>query len=208
MIKFLLATHNQNKLREFRIIMQEHAGEIGEFELFSLDDIGCFEDVVENGTTFEENAMIKAKVGAALGYICFADDSGLAADALDGAPGIYSARYSGGHGNDEENNQFLLKNLEPHQDRRAKYVCAIACAFPTGEEFVVRGECHGVILKEYRGNAGFGYDPLFYVPQLEKTFAEATLEEKNKISHRGVATRLFIRELIKRMGEQQQEPKC
>lgn len=200
MIKFLLATHNQNKLREFRIIMQEHLTEIGEFELYSLDDIGCFEDVVEDGTTFEENAMIKAKVGAALGYICFADDSGLAVDALGGAPGIYSARYSGGHGNDEDNNQFLLKNLDPHEDRHAKYVCAIACAFPAGEEFVVRGECHGEILREYRGNAGFGYDPLFYVPELQKTFAEATLEEKNKISHRGVATRLFVKELIKRLG--------
>ena len=197
MIKFLLATHNQNKLREFRVIMQEYADQIGEFELLSLDDIGCFEDVVENGSTFEENALIKAKVGAALGYICFADDSGLAVDALDGAPGIYSARYSGVHGNDEENNQLLLRNLEAHHNRSAKYVCAIACAFPTGEEFTVRGECHGVILKEYRGNAGFGYDPLFYVPELEKTFAEATLEEKNKISHRGVATRLFISELIR-----------
>ena len=208
MMKFLLATHNQHKLREFRVIMQEHAEQIGEFELYSLDDIGFLDDVIENGTTFEENALIKAKVGAALGYICFADDSGLAVDALDGAPGIYSARYSGGHGNDEENNRFLLKNLEPYEDRSAKYVCTIACAFPSGEEFVVRGECHGVILKEYRGNAGFGYDPIFYVPQLDKTFAEATLEEKNKISHRGIATRLFILELIKHLREQSQENIC
>lgn len=199
MIKFLLASQNQNKVREFRTIMESLRESIGEFELYSLRDIGSLDDVVEDGTTYEENAMIKAKAGAALGYITFADDSGLSVDALGGAPGIFSARYSGEHGNDEENNRLLLKNLENVDDRTARYVCAIACAFPNGEEFVVRGECEGVILREYRGNSGFGYDPLFYVPQLNKTFAEITLDEKNKLSHRGVATRLFIDELLKRM---------
>ena len=199
MIKFLLASQNQNKVREFRTIMESLRESIGEFELYSLRDIGSLDDVVEDGTTYEENAMIKAKAGAALGYITFADDSGLSVDALGGAPGIFSARYSGEHGNDEENNRLLLKNLENVDDRTARYVCAIACAFPNGEEFVVRGECEGVILREYRGKSGFGYDPLFYVPQLNKTFAEITLDEKNKLSHRGVATRLFIDELLKRM---------
>ena len=205
MISFLLATHNKNKLREFRAIMEEEKDAIGAFELLSLDDIGFTDDVVEDGETFEENAMIKAKAGAKLGYITFADDSGLAVDALGGAPGIYSARYSGEHGNDEGNNQLLLKNLQGHSDRSARYVCAIACASPDGMEFVVRGECEGMILDGYQGNGGFGYDPLFFVPALNKTFAEASLEDKNKISHRGVATRLFVRELIKRLGTPSEE---
>ena len=205
MISFLLATHNKNKLREFRAIMEEEKDAIGAFELLSLDDIGFTDDVVEDGETFEENAMIKAKAGAKLGYITFADDSGLAVDALGGAPGIYSARYSGEHGNDEGNNQLLLKNLQGESDRSARYVCAIACASPDGMEFVVRGECEGMILDGYLGNGGFGYDPLFFVPALNKTFAEASLEDKNKISHRGVATRLFVRELIKRLGTPSEE---
>ena len=197
MTTFVLATHNPHKLREFRVLIADLADRIGPAELLSLDDIGATGDVEETGTTFEENALIKARVGASMGYVTFADDSGLSVDALDGAPGIYSARYSGG--DDEDNNQLLLKNMRDNTDRTARYVCAIACVFPDGEEFTVRGECEGELLHEYRGNGGFGYDPMFYVPALGKTFAEATLDEKNTVSHRGVATRLFAAELIRRL---------
>ena len=149
-------------------------------------------DAEETGTTFEENAIIKAKSGLAqTGYISVADDSGICVDYLNGAPGVFSARYSGEHGNDQENNDKLLRELEgvPMEKRTAYYVAAIACVFPDGRQFTVRGECHGHIAFEESGNCGFGYDPLFFPEGGEKTFAEMSAEAKNEISHRGRAVR-------------------
>ncbi len=198
MIQLLLATHNHHKLREFRVLLSELEDKIGPFELLSFSDIGYHDDIEETGTTFEENAYIKASCGAKQGYITFADDSGLSIDALGGEPGVYSARYSGG--DDEANNDLVLKNLAYKTDRTARYVCAIACVFPDGESFTVRGECVGEILHARSGgNGGFGYDPLFYIPSIGCTFAQASLEEKNKISHRGNAVRSFIAELLPRL---------
>ena len=157
-------------------------------------------DVVEDGDTFEANAALKARSACRVtGLPAIADDSGLCVDYLDGAPGIYSARFSGGHGNDEANNDLLLQKLEgvPMEQRTAYYVCAICCVFPDGEELTVRGECHGHIGFERDGNAGFGYDPLFLVEG--RSFGRYTAEEKDKISHRGRALRTLAAELEKRI---------
>ncbi len=191
-MKIVFASGNAHKIREVKEILQASAA-TASLEVLSLKDIGFFEDIEETGTTFEENALIKARAVAARGYICFADDSGLEVDALDGAPGIYSARYTGEHGTDEDNNKLLLKNLEqvPDEKRTAHYTCAIACVFPDGREFTVRDICEGIIIREARGNGGFGYDPYFYVKEYNKTLAEVTAEEKHAISHRGKALRLF-----------------
>ncbi len=196
MRKFLLASHNKHKIKEFHAILASLTDVLGPFELFSFDDIAVPDNIVEDGETFEENALIKARAGAALGYITVADDSGLAVDALDGAPGIFSARYAGGHGDDDANNRLLIKNLHGIADRHAKYVCAIACAFPNGDAFTVRGECHGEIIDTPCGENGFGYDPYFYVPSLGMTFAQVSPEVKNGMSHRGIASRLFAEKLI------------
>lgn len=192
-MKIVLASRNKKKIRELNAILSEKLSSV---EVLSLDDIGLDGEIEENGITFEENAMLKARAVSALGYIGVGDDSGLSVDALGGAPGIYSARYSGEHGNDELNNKKLLSELECVNDRNASFVCAIACSFPDGKgDFTVRGECRGEILREARGEAGFGYDPLFYYPPLEKTFAELTNDEKNSISHRGRAIQLFLERL-------------
>lgn len=189
----LLASKNKGKIREIKTLLSEYVSSVN---VLSLDDINYNEEIEENGTTFEENAKIKAKVGAELGYICIADDSGLEVDALDGAPGVYSARYSGYHADDETNNQKLLSELSgvPYEKRSARYVCVIACIFPDGKEIVVKDTCEGKILTEYRGDGGFGYDPLFFVDKFEKTFAELSMQEKNTESHRGKAMRSFCRE--------------
>ena len=194
MVKIVLATRNKNKINEFRTLFKEIS--YLDIMVLSLDDIGYYGDIVENGTTFEENAITKASVPARLGYIGIADDSGICVDALNGAPGVYSARYSGG--NDEDNNDLLLKELEGASDRGAKYVCAMACVFPDhSKDFTVRGECYGRILTERHGDGGFGYDPLFYYEPFGKTFAEIDLAKKNKVSHRGVALRNLINKLSK-----------
>ena len=134
-------------------------------------------------------------VAKALNLDALADDSGLCVDALGGAPGIFSARYSGEHGDDAANNALLLKNLEGVSDRSARFVCALACVFPSGEELCVRGTAEGKILTAHRGQGGFGYDPLFYFPPLGKTFGELSAEEKNKHSHRSNAIELLAKEL-------------
>ena len=189
MIKVVLASRNKKKIGELRVLLTENIGE--DIEVLSLDDIGYFDDIVENGETFEENAITKASVPASLGYIGIADDSGLCVTALNDAPGVYSARYSGG--DDEDNNDLLLKELEDKTDRSARYVCVMACVFPDhSNDFVVRGECHGTILKERQGDAGFGYDPLFYYEPFEKTFAQVDLKRKNEVSHRSVAIKQFV----------------
>ena len=157
---------------------------------------GFYGDIEEGGETFEENAIIKASVASKMGYIGIADDSGLCVDALGGAPGVYSARFSGG--NDEDNNDLLLEKLNGKENRNAKYVCAIACVFPDhSNDFVVSGECHGQILEKRHGTGGFGYDPLFYFPEFDKTFAEIDLSEKNKVSHRAIALRALVEKLKK-----------
>ena len=197
-MKLVFASNNAGKIREVAKILKESLGE--ETVVLSLRDIGFSDDIVEDGMSFEENALIKAKTVAALGYECIADDSGLEVDALDGAPGIYSARYSGGHGNDKENNRLVLKNLEnvPDEKRTARFTCAIAYASPEGECFTVRASCEGRILFAEEGDGGFGYDPLFYVEEYHKTLASVTPEEKNAISHRGKALRAFVLEYQKR----------
>lgn len=200
-MKIVFASGNAHKVKEVQKILSE-CPEAKDFEVLSLKDIGFTGDIVEDGSTFEENALIKARTIAKLGYVCFADDSGLMVDALDGAPGIYSARYTGVHGSDEDNNALLLKNLEnvPDAERTARYACAIACAAPDGKEFAVIAYCEGSILREYRGCGGFGYDPLFYVKEYDKTLAEVTPEEKHAISHRGKAIRAFAKLYAEKIG--------
>ncbi len=198
-MKIVLASRNQKKIKELRTLLSERFEDI---EILSLDDVGITGDIEENGATFEENALIKARVAASTGYIGVGDDSGLTVDMLGGEPGIYSARYAarcgfaGAH-NDAANNETLLRKLAdvPYEKRTAAFVCTIACVFPSGAEWTVRGEAKGRILNEYHGNGGFGYDPLFYFEPLQKTFAELTSEEKNAISHRGNAIKAFAEKL-------------
>ena len=192
-MKIVLASRNKHKIAELQALLGKH---IPEVEILSLDDVGFFGDIVEDGQSFEENAFIKARAAASAGYIGLGDDSGLAVRALGGEPGIYSARYAGEHGDDEANNRLLLKNLADKSDRYAEFVCAIACVFPDEREDVcVLGKTGGVIIDEYRGNGGFGYDPLFYYEPMEKTYAQMTAEEKNSISHRGKAIELLAEKL-------------
>ena len=196
-MKILLASHNKGKIAELQALMHKISPEI---EVLSMSDIGFFDEIVEDGDTFAANALIKSRTGAKMGYITVADDSGLMVDALDGAPGVYSARYAGEECDNAKNNEKLLHALSglPEMERGAKFVSVVACSFPDGrQDIVVRGECPGTILTEYRGNGGFGYDPLFWYAPFEKTYAEMTAEEKNQISHRGMAMQKFAEEFSK-----------
>ena len=193
-MKIYIATKNQKKLKELSRILVPMGFEV----LCEKDFADEFPDVEENGTTFEENAIIKAKAGLDnTGLISVADDSGICVDYLDGAPGIYSARYSGEHGDDQSNNDKLLSELAgvPMEKRTARYVAAIACVFPDGRKFTVRGECEGKIAFEPKGVNGFGYDP-YFISELG-VMAELTAEQKDSISHRGKALKLFKEELKK-----------
>lgn len=189
---FLIATHNMKKRDELQRILSP----LG-VHVLTADEAGVdLTDVEETGTTFEENALLKTRSGCKEGKMpCIADDSGLCVDALDGAPGVYSARFAGEHGNDDKNNEKLLSLLSdvPPEKRTARFVSTVACVFPDGRELVVRGECEGKIGYEKRGENGFGYDPLFYVG--ERTFAEFTPEEKDAVSHRGNALRALCKAL-------------
>ena len=189
---FLIATHNMKKRDELQRILSP----LG-IRVLTADEAGVdLTDVEETGTTFEENALLKARSGAKEGNMpCIADDSGLCVDALDGAPGVYSARFAGEHGNDSKNNAKLLDLLKdtPKEARTARFVSAVACVFPDGRELTVRGTCEGVIGYEQKGENGFGYDPLFYVG--ERTFAEFSPAEKDAVSHRGNALRALVKEL-------------
>ena len=188
----VLASRNRGKIRELERLLCEELGD--SIVLKSLDDIGFAEEIEENGTTFAENALLKANAVAAKGYIALADDSGLCVEALSGAPGVFSARYAGAHGDDAANNALLLKNLEGKDNRNAAFVAVFACAFPDGRgPIVAEGRVTGEILTAPRGEGGFGYDPLFYYAPLGKTFAELDREEKNGISHRGEAVRAFAK---------------
>lgn len=193
-MKIFIATKNQKKLTELERILIPMG-----FEVFSQKDYDKnFPEPVEDGTSFEENAIIKAKDGLKnTGLISVADDSGICVDYLNGAPGIYSARYSGEHGDDESNNQKLLRELDgvPMEKRTGRYVAAIACVFPDGRYFTVRGECEGIIGFEPRGTGGFGYDP-YFISELGP-MGELTPEQKDSISHRGNALKLFKKELKK-----------
>lgn len=195
-MKLVLASRNKHKIKEWEATLARFVEGV---ELLSLDEVGITEDIEENGTTFEANALLKAQAAARSGYPSIGEDSGLEVHALGGEPGVYSARYAGEHGNDRANNALLLEKLHAlgAEDRSASFVCAIACVMPDGEQFFCRGEAPGVIIDEYRGEGGFGYDPLFYVPELGKTFAEMTAAEKNSISHRGRAIELFAEKLNK-----------
>lgn len=194
MLKFVLASRNKKKIRELETFL---AGIPSDKVILSLDDIGYHGEIVEDGKTFAENSLIKASVPAKLGYIGVADDSGLEVDALNGAPGVYSARYSGEGATDEKNNAKLLSELEdvPDDKRTARFRIVVTCAFPDGTYFQVDGCCEGRILRTPEGSDGFGYDPLFWYAPFEKTFASLTPEEKNTVSHRGKAMRKFAGEL-------------
>ena len=169
--------------------------------LLSLDDIGYEGDIEEDGNTFSENALIKARVAASTGKIGVGDDSGLCVNALGGAPGIFSARFAGEEHDDEANNQKLLRELSDKNDRSAYFVSTIACVLPDGREFFVEGRAEGEILAEAHGENGFGYDPLFYYPPYKKTFAELSAEEKNTISHRARAIEAFADALNKMISK-------
>lgn len=195
---YIIATHNMKKRDELqrilsplgiRVLLAEEAG----IELTDVD---------ETGTTFEENALLKAESGCKeSGMPCIADDSGIAVDYLDGAPGVYSARYAGGHGDDEANNQKLLRELAdvPDEERGAAYVSVVCCVYPDGKVISARGECRGRIGYTPIGNGGFGYDPYFLPEEYgyEKTMAQLTADEKDAISHRGKA----VREIALKIGD-------
>ena len=188
-MELILASRNKKKIREVEAILANHFPDV---RILSLDDVGYIGDIEENGETYEENALTKARTAVEAGnrqYPAIADDSGLSVDALNGAPGVYSARYAGGHCDDAANNALLLKNLAdtPAEERTARFVCCIALVYPDGREITVRGETEGLIIDEARGEGGFGYDPYFYYAPFKKTFSELSAEEKNAISHRGKA---------------------
>ena len=190
--EFLIATHNMKKRDELYRILSP----LG-IDVKTADQLGIeITDVDETGETFYENALLKAQSGCCeSGMPCVADDSGLAVDYLVGAPGVYSARFAGEHGNDEKNNQKLLKLLTDVEvpERTARFVSVVCCVFPNGDIISARGECKGYIGFEPKGNGGFGYDPLFMVG--DKSFAELTPEEKDALSHRGNALRLLSEKL-------------
>ena len=189
-MKVILASKNPHKLTELSAILSQHG-----FEIALESEYGLHVDVDETGTTFEENSLLKAEaVMKASGLPVLADDSGLMVDALDGAPGVYSARY-GHKSSDGERTAFLLENMKdvPDEKRTAKFVCVITCLWPDGRKIVARGECPGVITHEVHGENGFGYDPVFYLPELGMTYAELPSEQKNAISHRARALQEFCR---------------
>ena len=191
---YVIATNNAHKLHEIRDILENDRR-----RFISMKEAGIATDPEENGLTFEENALIKARAACkASGMPALADDSGLEVDALNGEPGIRSARYC--EGSDADRVVYLLKKMEnvPADARGAQFVSAIACVYPDGTEFAVRGVCRGVILTENRGEGGFGYDPVFFVPQEGETFASMPQTRKNAISHRANSLKITKEELEKR----------
>jgi len=223
MTELILASNNRKKIAELETFFRSASSK--EISVRTLRDIGWTEEIAEDGESFEENSLIKAMVPASLGKLGTADDSGLSVDALGGAPGIYSARYSG-EGTDESNRKKLLSEMDgiPEERRGAKFVCVMTLVLPEDSGLVipeewradaalcakrgidparvmnVRGECPGVILTEERGEGGFGYDPLFWYPDFGMTFGEAAPERKNSVSHRGRAMAEFTRRLAAILG--------
>lgn len=193
MKRIIFATGNEGKMREIREILRDL-----DVEVLSLKEAGIHGDIVEDGTTFEENAVIKARtISEMTGEIVLADDSGLEIDYLNKEPGVYSARYMGEYTSYHIKNANLIQRLEgvPDEKRTARFVCAVAAAFPDGTVKTVRGTMEGRIGYEERGENGFGYDPIFFLPEFQCTSAELSMEEKNQISHRGKALRAIKDEL-------------
>lgn len=196
-MKLIIASNNAHKIKEIKQILG------GIFsEVISMKDAGINHETIEDGKTFLENAAKKAsELSEISNSFAIADDSGISVDALDGAPGIYSARFCGRHGDDDANNALLLEKLNGITDRKAHYTCAIALCTPSGDLYSAEGYLYGEILSSPRGNNGFGYDPLFFVPQKNQTVAELSSEEKNKISHRANAL-LKLVDVLKSNGFQ------
>ena len=190
-MKYVLATHNPGKLKEMGAILARFG-----VEVVSPKDLGLTVDVEETGTTFAENAMLKAKAICAAAHLpAIADDSGLCVDALNGGPGVYSARYGGDGLDDRGRYMLLLNNMRGQTTRAAHFACAIACAFSNGDTLTAEGRCDGTIAFAPMGEGGFGYDPVFFVPEKAKTFGQLTAEEKSAISHRGRALESFVGKL-------------
>jgi XTP/dITP diphosphohydrolase len=196
--KLLVATNNRGKLREYARLL----GELP-FELVTLSDVGIEAEVEETGSTMEENAVSKAVAYSEMsGLVTLADDSGLEVDALNGEPGVRSRRYAGDNASDEERNRYLLSKLStvPWEKRGARFRCVIAVATPEGSVQTCEGTCEGLISLDARGEGGFGYDPVFYLPELDRRMAELTLDEKNNVSHRARAAHK-AREILLALGE-------
>ena len=189
----VLATTNKGKTREFQKLLKDFP-----ITIKNLADFGPIPEVVEDGETFDDNAYKKASFTArVLGYPAIADDSGICVEALDGAPGVYSARYAGENASDADNVKKMLENLQNHDNRKAAFKCVISIAVPTGAALTYEGDCKGVITYEPIGDNGFGYDPLFFYPEFNKTFAQLTIEEKGEVSHRGRAIKQITKEIDK-----------
>ncbi len=190
-MKLILASNNAHKLEEIKAILGDHFGEI-----LSLREAGITHETVEDGESFMENAVKKAREIAELSGCCaLADDSGLCVDALNGAPGLFSARFAGEHGNDEANNDLLLEKLKDTEDRGAHYTCAVALVYPDGKTLTAEGYLYGEITRERMGTGGFGYDPLFWLPDYGCTTAQLPPGGKNAISHRAKALHALVEQL-------------
>jgi XTP/dITP diphosphohydrolase len=189
----VLATTNQGKTREINELLKGFPVEIK-----NLNDFGPIPEVIEDGKTFDDNAYKKASFTArVLGYPAMADDSGLCVEALDGAPGVWSARYAGENATDTDNVNKMLDDLKNKENRNASFKCVISIAVPTGAALTYEGECQGVITQEPVGDNGFGYDPLFFYPEFNKTFAQLSIQEKGSVSHRGKALKEIADEMDK-----------
>ncbi|MEP2024149.1 MAG: non-canonical purine NTP diphosphatase [Reichenbachiella sp.] len=187
-MKICFATHNENKLKEINQILRD-------FEIVGLNDIGCTEEIPETGSTLDENSKIKADfVAEKYNIPCFADDTGLEVEVLNGEPGVYSARYAGGERDNQANINLLLKNLETHSNRSARFRTVITLIL-NGDSHQFEGIINGRIIEEFRGEGGFGYDPIFIPDGHEQTFAEMSAEVKNSISHRGRAVAKLVKYL-------------
>jgi len=185
--KYILATANPGKIKEMRDILSKH-----DIEIVTREEMGICIDIEETGTTFLENSKIKAEAICNIaGIPAIADDSGLVVSALGDEPGVYSSSYGGAELTDRERCCYLLDQMEKLEQRKAKFVCTIVCVFPDGGSITATGECNGVIAPKLFGTGGFGYDPVFIPDGYSKTMAELSIDEKNKISHRGVALRNF-----------------
>ncbi|MBM6619785.1 XTP/dITP diphosphatase [Bacillus suaedaesalsae] len=193
MKQIIIATKNKGKVKDFEVLFKSKG-----YDVISLLDIQDSPDIDETGTTFKENAILKAEgIASIVNEIVIADDSGLAIDALEGRPGVMSARYAGEQKNDEDNIQKVLSELKGENNRRAAFHCALAMAIPSKPTVVVEGTCNGVIAEQPVGENGFGYDPIFFVHEKNKTMAQLTKEEKNTISHRADALKKLEVELNK-----------